>query len=606
MRRRVIRALGGVLFAFVAVAGIQLWRAAHHAVGGKSALVMAETKLRAGDLPAAERNLGRAQRSFGAAHADLHSIAPLLAVARALPFVRVQVRGTVALIDAGGLLTSAALRLTAAADAIIRPADPNSPVRHSLTSLTSVHAALVAGLQALDQSIVEVGRLDGYRLVGPLAPARAELAARLPAARAEAARAEAGLRAFLSFAGADGDRRYLVFSQNPDEVRPTGGFLGTYGVLNATQGGLAIARYGDIIPWFNAPEHAHAIVNSADAPVALRIINPPSAQTLANVNAGPDWPTAAQLALDLWAKGGEEPVDGVLSFAPDFLARMVGVLGPVDVSDFGETVTAENLVERIDYHTHHDPAATDVDRKRFATELVRLVLDKLLAAPATKFRALGQAAAKGFDNREAMAWSTDPSVVSVLHSLRWDGAFVGARGDFVASSDFEYAAKNGRALHRTFDHHVELHADGSARVTTTLTVANTAPPDPLNIDSLSYVILYGPRGARLADTSDAQDGEEPPLAGQPGAGYLISALPLGEDHKTVVWDAPKFASLLADGSREFRLTWRVQPDHAGDMMRLRVDLPSGWRWRDSPPSVIAGNGDFSGTWRLTREQLRRK
>jgi hypothetical protein len=469
-------------------------------------------------------------------------------------------------------------------------------VSGALTSLREVHAALERGLAALDASIDDVAALNGYRLIGPLASARKDLVTRLPDARLRAARAEAGVQAFLAFAGDDGPRRYLVFSQNPDELRPTGGFLGTYGVLTSSAAdGLKIERYDGIESWIHAPEHAGAKVSSAEAPIVFSMTNPPSYQNLSNVNATADWPTGARLAADLWAKGGEPPVDGVLSFTPDFLARMLRVIGPVEVPGFGETVTADNLIERADFYTHQEPPDPGVagGRKRFVSEVVRIVLGRLLDAPASSWRELARAAAQGFDAREAMAWSKEPAVQPVLTGLAWDGAFHGADGDLAASSEFEFAAKNGRGLRRTFDHHVVLHADGSARVTTAVTVANTKPFDPgYNIDSLSYVVAYGPRGGVLADGTDEVDATEPLLDGHPSASWLMAAPPLGQDRRTAVWDVPSLATRQKDGTFVYRLTWRAIPAHAGDVVNLRVELPAGWRWEHAPPTTLQASSDF--------------
>jgi hypothetical protein len=462
-----------------------------------------------------------------------------------------------------------------------------------------VYAALQRGLAALDASIDDVASLNGYRLVGPLASARRDLVERLPEARAKAARAEAGVRAFLAFAGDQRPRRYLVFSQNPDEVRPTGGFIGTYGVLTAGgPDGLTLERYAGIETWTRAPEHEQAKVPVADAPLVFQSVQPPSNQTLANVNATPDWPTGAELASELWAKGGEPPVDGVLSFTPDFLARMLTVLGPVDVPEFGETVTAANLIERADFHTHEEPAELVGGRKRFVSEVVRVVLQRLLDAPAQQWRDLAKVAAKGFDAREALAWSKEAPVEEVLGGLGWDGAFSGAGGDFVAPSEFEFTAKNGRGLRRTFDHRVELRPDGSARVTTDMTVANTLPPDPAyNIDSQSYVTLYGPRDATIADGTDPPDADEPPLAGHPSATWLMAAPPLGEVHRRVVWEVPRLAARQKDGSFAYRLTWRHLAAHTGDVVRLEIELPDGWRWDEAPPPSIQLTSAYARSFR---------
>ena len=119
---------------------------------------------------------------------------------------------------------------------------------------------------------------------------------------------------------------------------------------------------------------------------------------------------------------------------------------------------------------------------------------------------LAHAMAAGFDAREAMAWSSEPVIQDALVERAWDGTLPAVSGDFFDDAEFEYAAKNGGGLHRTFDHDVVLHTDGSAQITTTVTIANTLPPNygydhTLNIDSLSLITIYGPRGATLGAAS---------------------------------------------------------------------------------------------------------
>src|SRR5207249_4693507 len=115
--------------------------------------------------------------------------------------------------------------------------------------------------------------------------------------------------------------RYLLFSQNPDEVRPTGGFMGTYGVITAGPDGMALERYEGIEKWTLA--HPDVVVSLDQTSNPFAIYDPPLPQRLSNVNAVPDWPRAARLAMDLWRRGDEAPVDGVLSVTPAFLARVL-------------------------------------------------------------------------------------------------------------------------------------------------------------------------------------------------------------------------------------------------------------------------------------------
>lgn len=591
------------LSAIAVLATFALWRggrAADAALDAKRALVRAEADLRAARADPARAHLLEARDGFARARKELRGLGPVRQVLRVVPLVRVQVRGMEAFADAGLLLAEAGIPISDAAAGISKPGNIHVPVEGALDTLRKMHVSMQAGVAALDRASARVRDLDGSRLLGPLNGARTDLLTRLPRIRERATSAEQGLGALVTFAGGSGPRRYLVFSQNPDEVRPTGGFIGTYGVLGTSSGKLKLERYDGIEGWTRA--HPQAVVPPEEAGSPFRFYDPPLAQTIANVNDSPNWSEASRLALRLWEAGGEEPVDGTVSFTPAFLARAIAVLGPVEVPGYGETVDAGNVVDRIDFHTHVETPPAGADRKDFVAALAEQVVQKLLAAPAQRWQPLAKAIGTSFDAREAMVWSKDSDVVAAVSARRWDGSLPDVFGDFFYGAEFEFAAKNGRALRRTYDHRVELRANGSARISTTLTIANTAPPARLNQHALSYITVYGPQGARL-DTamSDPDAIEEPDVNGHPGRAWFRTAQPLDKTTLTVVWEVPEVTRRLDDGSLQYGLWWMRLPDHTGDVVNLQVEPPAGWRWSgDAPPARVELERDFTGTWTMVR------
>jgi hypothetical protein len=406
------------------------------------------------------------------------------------------------------------------------------------------------------------------------------------------------LAAILAFAGDAGPRRYLIFSQNPDEIRPTGGYIGTYGVLRADEKGIELERYASIESWYNA--HPDAQVPVEDAPTVFSVAGVP--QTIANVGAIADWPAAAELASELWEQGGEEPVDGAISITPDFLARLLPVLGPVTVPSYGETIDETNLVERSDFYTHQEQLA-GVTRpggpKQFVVELAEVVVQRLLELPASRWEPLGKAMALGFDAREAMAWTTDELVNEALARRRWDGVLPVTAGDFHYQAEFAFESKNSRGLRRAFTHDVELRPDGSALVTTAVTVTNSQPRGPYNPDLLRYITVYGPSGSQLAPPSDVDAGPEFGLGGHPAAAWVREVAPLGSSDLTVAWEVPGLLQQRGDGIWEYRLHFMGAPGHRGDTLKLQVSLPEGWSWQgNAPPPEVSLDKDLVGAWTL--------
>ena len=94
--------------------------------------------------------------------------------------------------------------------------------------------------------------------------------ARLPRLQSRVVGADQALGAFEVFAGGTSPRTYLVLNQNPDEPRPTGGFIGTYGLLTATAGRLSLDRYDAVENWYAA--HPTAVVPQPTREQALAAV----------------------------------------------------------------------------------------------------------------------------------------------------------------------------------------------------------------------------------------------------------------------------------------------------------------------------------------------
>ena len=594
--------VGVLLGVLVVLAGFSLAHAANAgraALDGKSALLRSQDLIAGQNLDAARAELQGARASFDKTRKEMATATRFLPIVRYLPVVRTQVRGVETLADAGLVLSDAGLSLSDAAQVLVAPQDDSASFSDALGELRNIRGLMATGLTSIDAAASTVARLDGSFLPGPVGDARAEFNRRLPEVRQRAADSEAALAAMITFVGGNGPRSYLFLSQNPDEVRPTGGFIGTYGVLTGIGGKLAVTRYDSIESWMTA--HPEAVMRPEERGSPYRY-DPALAQRIANVNTTPDWPQSAEMAARLWARGGEEPVNGVISFSPAFLARILSVMGSVTVEGYDETITSDNLIERLDFYTHQQRDTLGADRKDFIAVLAKVVMDRLIEARTSQWASLGKVVADSFVAREAMAWSSDGEVSSVLSARRWDSALPDVAGDFVYPAEFEYAAKNGRSLRRTYQHQVTLRPDGSGRVTTSVRITNPNPLDPFANPAgvLTFVTLYGPQGATVAEGSDPLSLTEPEVAGHPARGWFRPLNPESETTVTVVWDVPRLATQRPDGTWVYSLLWMRLPDHTGDVLQLGFDLPDGWQWADeAPPTQVALDHDVSGTWALS-------
>lgn len=583
-----------------ALAAAGLWRASRAGKQGQAQLALAEHDLLAQRVEPTRQDVRAAIQDFVRMRDHLHSFpfGTALAFWRVVPFVRVQVRAVDTFAAIGVSLSEAGQQITDAAAIIDRPSGPAVPLSASLDKLRTAQVSLHHGVAVLDDATAQVSSLNRYRLLGPLAGAHRDASRRLKRIDVTAHSADQAVSALVAFTGGAGPRRYLILSQNPDEVRPTGGFLGSYGILTADGGRVTLERYDDSITW--VADHPQATIPGDQLGSPFRFYDPPLEQTLANTNATPDWPASAQQALTLWQKGGEMAADGVVSFTPQFLARVLAVTGPVSVPSFNETVNSGNALAKVDFYTHVvDPKPGQNRKKEFLSPLGQAVMAKLLDAPPAQWRGLGVAVGQAFSARELLVWSRDGTIQSTLTQRGWDGAFPSAEGNFFFDSEFEYGAKNGRGLKRMFDNHVTLQADGSAQVTTTIRIANTEGPGEANNKVLTYYTLYGPDDAVVdAAASDPPFSPEPALAGHPAAGWFRTVIANSTGTIKVVWSVPALAQRLSDGSWQLPIRWMHIVDNTGDTLRVTVDLPPQAHWvGPAPQTQWTLDHDITAVWR---------
>ena len=91
-------------------------------------------------------------------------------------------------------------------------------------------------------------------LVGPVESVRDAMRARIDALRPAPRRVRRPrARACPSILGWDAPRRYLVLTQNPAELRPTGGYIGSYGIVTFDKGRITERMFQDVflldLPW---------------------------------------------------------------------------------------------------------------------------------------------------------------------------------------------------------------------------------------------------------------------------------------------------------------------------------------------------------------------
>ena len=471
-RLRSLVILAGLLVTLGAGAGLALMLPARGPLlAARSAMLEGRDAVSTGDLGAAGEAFDGAEASFEDARSTLSN--PLTRLASWIPLVGRTPDAVRATAEAGALVAQAGVEVTDAADGLPGglgalapregriPIEPIRAVAPPLARARDLATRAVAILEHAPRSLV-----PGV-VTEPLETFTVEARQAHRALRAAAATA----RTLPGFLGADGPRRYFLGAQNPAELRGTGGLIGAYAILTATEGLVEVGPFRDVGRLDDAD------VSGLQAPGPdYESLYGTSYHDMSNINLTPDTPSAATAIERLYEAATGERVDGTILADPQALALLLSATGPAEVPATGTTVEASTVVAFV-ANEAYALLPNDAARKRILGDVAAGVLAHFLGGgaaddPAAAGRAVIEAAAEG----HLLLHSADPAVQSGLEAAGVTGTLSDPVGDFLAvMANNAGGNKIDFYARRALRYEVELLEDGSARGRLGVTIRNDAP-----------------------------------------------------------------------------------------------------------------------------------
>lgn len=324
--------------------------------------------------------------------------------------------------------------------------------------------------------------------------------------------------------GVNSPRTFLVQTMDRAELRPTGGFTGQYGELQITAGRMAPFSLHDI-----------SLVEYADnsptadklAPQSYRSWWPFANWGLRDSNLSADFPTSAQIAINQYNLEVHHKVDGVVLFTPFLIEHVLQILGPIQIPEYQETITAQNLEERLHYYqldnagiakqTQVQTKVTSTsDRKQFTALVARTLLDRVRHASPSELLAIAQEIPHDLQTKDLQVYLSDPQLENLLmhygdagqidRSTTHDGVYV-VQANVSASKASQY-------VRTTIHDVVTLDANGGATHVMQLRLAYTQIGPVYGLDTYrDYVRIYVPPSAHFLWGTSFDTGQ--PLCGGP-------------------------------------------------------------------------------------------
>lgn len=291
--------------------------------------------------------------------------------------------------------------------------------------------------------------------------------------------------------GGNGKRTYMLAFQNNTELRPTGGFVGSFAEVSFDQGAMTNMR----IPeggTYDVQGQLHAFVAS---PGPLQLVR--ARWEFQDANWFPDFPTSARKMLWFYQSAGGPSVDGVLAINASVLEEVLKVLGPISLAD-GTQLNAENILFEIQKETEITYDKEENAPKAIIGELTNIIFAKMAEADAQTLLRVASIFVDAFNGRDMQVYFSNNELQSSMQDLGWTGTMRKNDDDYLMVVHTNIGGgKTDTVITRDVTVDATIAEDGTIENTVTLTQTHHGMANALftSINNVDYVRLYVPEGS---------------------------------------------------------------------------------------------------------------
>lgn len=301
-----------------------------------------------------------------------------------------------------------------------------------------------------------------------------------------------------------GERKtYLILLQDNLELRPTGGFISSYGIVSLENGKLINFDVFD--------------VNNADSQLKGRIQPPPSLskflgeQTwfLRDSNWEPDFPTSAKKAQWFLDKETQLATDGVIAVNLSTFGEFLSVFGSVFLPKTQTTIDKNNylLKAQVAPETTEENGPAE-KTKNYLSNLSKACYEKAKTGNVDSYAKLFKAIFDLLEKKEILLFSNDLETETLITNLGWDGGIKNyspsIKGYLIFSDYLSIIETNvginkiNKNINRQVEQKIEVGIDGRVLEKLTLSYTNQSLSENYPFGAYkNYLRIFVPRRAIL-------------------------------------------------------------------------------------------------------------
>ncbi len=286
-----------------------------------------------------------------------------------------------------------------------------------------------------------------------------------------------------------GEKNVLVLFENNNELRASGGFIGTFGNLKIKNGKILNIKVSSIY------DLDGQLAENIKPPNPILNVN--TKWYMRDSNWFADFPQTAKTISNFYEKEGGETPDLVVAMTPNLIIDWLKITGPVPLPHYGLILTADNFIEQTQVATTLDENSPISAPKQILADLVPLLLQKLSEADKSAWPQIIQSLQDNLSKKQIVLYAKDPELQNGLESFHWEGGILNTERDYlsVVSSNLG-GTKSDLYIEQKNELQTSIAGDGSIINELTITRTNKLP-DLEGTKNTSFIRIFVPKDSKL-------------------------------------------------------------------------------------------------------------
>ncbi len=313
-----------------------------------------------------------------------------------------------------------------------------------------------------------------------------------------------------------GQKNVLIVFQNNNEIRASGGFMGTIGNAKLSNGSLGTLDIRTVYDWDGQLEE------KIIPPQPLKAVT--DRMFMRDSNWFASFPESANRISSYFEKEGGETPDLIIAMTPDVILDMLERTGPITLPQHNVTLNKENFIEQTQVATSLNYDKKLNQPKQFLADFFPLLMEKL-GAGENGMMAFLEIFQQNLYHKHIVLYSRNTNIQNKILDFNWGGELRTTDRDYLSIINTNLGGtKTDRAMERVINLKSEVDEHGT--VTNTISYEVTNPlPSGSGLNNNSFVRFYVPQDS-IFITSSGFDEVQLPRRSTPG--FII-------DEKIFAW-----------------------------------------------------------------------